>query len=100
MTNSTKAFVYSPMQRRFRWWLFREFFALRPGFFPPARGRTFAYLYRTRIHADRDMIPDADIWRAATLMLKRYGESAQSESASRADELAAEGDHEARQFGG
>ena len=40
------------------------------------------------------MIPDADIRRAATLMLKRYGENAQSESASRADELAAEGDLE------
>jgi hypothetical protein len=40
------------------------------------------------------MIPDADIWRAATLMLKRYGENAQSESASRADELAVEGDRE------
>jgi hypothetical protein len=25
------------------------------------------------------MIPDPDIWRAATLMLKRYGENAQSE---------------------
>src|SRR4051794_7169214 len=35
------------------------------------------------------MIPDADIWRAATLMLKRYGENAQSESARRANELAA-----------
>jgi hypothetical protein len=40
------------------------------------------------------MIPDADIWRAATLMLKRYGENAQSESTSRADELAAKGDRE------
>ena len=39
------------------------------------------------------MIPDIDIWRAATLMLKRYGENARDESARRADELAAENDH-------
>jgi ATP-dependent DNA ligase len=33
-----------------------------------------------------------DIWRAATLMLKRYGERALEESASRADELASASD--------
>jgi len=33
------------------------------------------------------MIPDIDIWRAAQLMLKRYGEKALEESAGRADEL-------------
>jgi hypothetical protein len=48
----------------------------------------------TRTHGDRPVIPDLDIWRAATLMLKRYGEKAQSESAKRADELAADGDHD------
>ena len=32
------------------------------------------------------MIPEIDIWRAATLMLKRYGETPE-ESAARADEL-------------
>jgi hypothetical protein len=32
------------------------------------------------------------IWRAATLMLKRYGEKALNESAARADELALAGD--------
>ena len=62
--------------------------------FPRARPNLCLSFFRTCIHADRDMIPDADIWRAATLMLKRYGENAQSESASRADELAAEGDRE------
>jgi hypothetical protein len=31
------------------------------------------------------MIPDADIWPAATLMLKPYDESTQGESASHAD---------------
>ena len=38
------------------------------------------------------VIPEIDIWRAATLMLKRYGERALEESASRADELASAGD--------
>jgi hypothetical protein len=39
------------------------------------------------------VIPEIDIWRAATLMLKRYGEKALEESTMRADELAADGDH-------
>ena len=39
-----------------------------------------------------DVIPEIDIWCAATLMLKRYGERALEESASRADELASAGD--------
>ena len=38
------------------------------------------------------MIPEIDIWRTATLMLKRYGERALEESAARADELASAGD--------
>ena len=42
----------------------------------------------------RRVIPEIDIWRAATLMLKRYGENALEQSATRADELAAEGDHD------
>jgi hypothetical protein len=40
------------------------------------------------------VIPDIDIWRAATLMLKRYGENAHNESTARAAELATEGDHD------
>ena len=40
------------------------------------------------------MIPEIDIWRAATLMLKRYGERALDESLARADELFAEQDHD------
>ena len=40
------------------------------------------------------MIPETDIWRAANLMLKRYGEKALEESAARVDELAADGDHD------
>ena len=38
------------------------------------------------------VIPEIDIWRAATLMLKRYGEKALEESAARIDELATAGD--------
>jgi hypothetical protein len=40
------------------------------------------------------VIPEIDIWRAANLMLKRYGNKALDESAIRADELAAAGDHD------
>ena len=32
------------------------------------------------------MIPEIDIWRAATLMLNRYGDSALAQSSARADE--------------
>jgi hypothetical protein len=39
------------------------------------------------------MIPEIDIWRAASVMLKRYGEKALEESA-RAAELSAEQDHD------
>ena len=45
------------------------------------------------------MIPKIDIWRAANLMLKRYGDKAPDESAARADELAAAGDYKARLCG-
>jgi hypothetical protein len=38
------------------------------------------------------VIPDIDIWRAAQLMLKRYGENALEESAARSNELALAGD--------
>ena len=39
------------------------------------------------------VIPVIDIWRAANLMLKRYGDKALEESAARADELAAQDDY-------
>jgi hypothetical protein len=39
------------------------------------------------------VIPEIDIWRVANLMLKRYGDEADVESAIRAEELAEEGDH-------
>ena len=38
------------------------------------------------------MIPEIDIWRVANLMLKRYGDKAEVESARRADELWQDGD--------
>jgi hypothetical protein len=38
------------------------------------------------------VIPEIDIWRAAQLMLKRYGDRALEESAARAHELATAGD--------
>ena len=40
------------------------------------------------------MIPDIDIWRAAALMIKHYGDTADLEAAGRADQLLAEGDTE------
>lgn len=46
----------------------------------------------SRAHRLSSVIPDIDIWRAASLMLKRYGDNAHKESGARADELAAEGD--------
>ena len=39
------------------------------------------------------MIPEIDIWRVARLMLKRYGDEAETESVRRSDELAEESDH-------
>ena len=38
------------------------------------------------------MIPEIDIWRVANLMLKRYGDEAEVESARRDDELWEVGD--------
>jgi hypothetical protein len=38
------------------------------------------------------VIPEIDIWRAAQLMLKRYGDKALEESSARAEELAFAGD--------
>ena len=39
------------------------------------------------------MIPEIDIWPAAQLMLRRYGDKALEESAARADEMAALDDY-------
>jgi hypothetical protein len=43
------------------------------------------------VHSD-GVIPEIDIWRAAQLMLKRYGDQALKESAARATELTLAGD--------
>jgi hypothetical protein len=40
------------------------------------------------------VIPEIDIWRTANLMLKRYGEKTFEDSRTRADVLAADGDHD------
>jgi hypothetical protein len=40
------------------------------------------------------VIPEIDIWRAANLMLKRYGDKALEESHTRVDQLSADGDHD------
>jgi hypothetical protein len=39
------------------------------------------------------LIPEIEIWRAANLMLKRYGDKAIEETAARADELATQDDY-------
>jgi len=38
------------------------------------------------------VIPDADIWRSALVMVKRYGADAMLEAAARADQLLEDGD--------
>jgi hypothetical protein len=38
------------------------------------------------------MIPEIDIWRVANLMLKRYGDQAEAESAIKSTEIAEAGD--------
>ena len=45
-----------------------------------------------RFHRSLVLIPEIDIWRAAQLILKRYGEKPLDESAARAHELALAGD--------
>jgi hypothetical protein len=63
---------------------------------PTFTGRLFRApalkLYRSWVRSLRGVIPEIDIWRAAALVLKRYGEQALEESAARADELMSAGD--------
>jgi hypothetical protein len=40
----------------------------------------------------RAVIPDRDVWAAAVLIVKRYGDDAMLEAAERADQLLDEGD--------
>ena len=44
------------------------------------------------------MIPDLDIWRAAQVMVKRYGDSAATEAAMRADEFLDQGNMDAKRL--
>ena len=57
---------------------------------PPA----LANLFRIAHSLFRPVIPEIDIWRAALLMLKRFGVNAPKESATRADYLETEGDRD------
>jgi hypothetical protein len=49
--------------------------------------------WRSKACSLSPVTPEIDIWRAANLMLKRYGDKALEESAARADELAAQDDY-------
>ena len=51
-------------------------------------------LPESRTHSFRPVIPEIDIWRAALLMLKRFGDNAPKESAARAGNLETEGDRD------
>jgi hypothetical protein len=64
-------------------WPYRRLFAGKPAVlsFCGSQSRTIC-----------GVVPEIDIWRAATLMLKRFGEKALEQSARRAEELAAAGD--------
>ncbi len=42
------------------------------------------------------MVPDIDIWRAATLLIRQHGENAEIVAARRIDELWHREDHEGR----
>ena len=54
-----------------------------------------AHLEHDQAYSGRPiMIPDLDIWRAALLMVKRYGDDATVEAATRADKLREDGDHD------
>jgi hypothetical protein len=60
----------------------------------PACRRHWVIFPGSRTHGFRPVIPEIDIWRAALLMLKRFGDNAHKESATRADSLETEGDHD------
>jgi hypothetical protein len=53
---------------------------------------TAYHFHGSSLQISSDVIPELDIWRAATLMLRRYGDKAIEESATPADQLDAEGD--------
>jgi hypothetical protein len=57
----------------------------------PAWRRRWLIFPGSRTHSLRPVIPEIDIWRAALLMLKRFGDSAPKESAERPGNLETEG---------
>ena|SRR5271167_883040 len=65
---------------------------------PSVRRHAFASsglsLYRTLSGKFSRVISELEIWRAANLLLKRYGDKAGAEGTARADALAAAGDRE------
>ena len=46
----------------------------------------------------REMISDLDIWRAAQVIVKRYGDGAATEAAKRADEFLDQGNLEGKRL--
>jgi hypothetical protein len=58
----------------------------------PSRVLADLTLYRPSLDNLLSVIPEIDIWRVANLMLKRYGDEADIESALRAEEFAEKGD--------
>ena len=60
----------------------------------PARRRHWVIFPGSRTHGFRPVIPEIDVWRAALLMLKRFGDNAPKESATRAGNLETEGDRD------
>jgi hypothetical protein len=61
---------------------------------PSRASPALANLFRILHSRFRPVIPEIDIWRAALLMLKRFGDNAPKESAARADNLETEGDRD------
>ena len=61
---------------------------------PVPRVARLANLFSIAPLCFRPVIPEIDIWRAALLMLKRFGDNAPTESATRADNLETEGDRD------
>src|SRR5215470_1635303 len=79
-------------------WLEQLFYSLQFGHCRPRLVQHASVADRTVPFAPEPdfpgVIPEIDIWRAATLLLKRYGDKALDQSAMRAQELADGGDHD------
>jgi hypothetical protein len=65
---------------------------IKPNEYSPSPRHVNLTVYRRAPSSLRGVIPEIDIWRAAYLMHRWYGDTAQVESARRANELAAAGD--------